>query len=53
MLQVMSKEPWFKYVAGDPQPRLSTFQFFTDDEILVADKTGDLVGLNRDGRHFK
>jgi hypothetical protein len=53
MLQVMPKEPWFKAVAGDPQPRLSTFHFLTNDEILVADKTGDLVGLSRDGRHLK
>ena len=49
MLQVTVREPGFQYVAGDPQPRFSTFHFLTEEEILVVDKTGDLVGLNGDG----
>ena len=49
MLQVREGKNSVKYISGDPQPRFSTFHLVTDNEILVVDKAGELVGLNGDG----
>jgi hypothetical protein len=48
MLQIVQGNA-FEYLAGDPQPRFSTYHLATEHELLVVDKTGDLVGLDVNG----
>ena len=49
LIQFNPAQNTFQAVVSDPRPRLSTFHFAMQNQVIVADKIGDLVGLTGDG----
>jgi hypothetical protein len=45
LIQFNPETNTFQALVSDPRPRLSTFHYAMSNQIIVADKCGDLVGL--------